>query len=135
MGQLFQPRFEVAFNQLLNIMFIKSTFPCFISRDCYCLSFQNRVPKYQVPIVRGFPFLPLTKRTSSHQRCFIKTGFLNFVKFIWKHLHQGLFFNTVAGLRPAILLKKRLWDKCFLENFAKSLRTPFWQNIFWQLLL
>ena len=30
-----------------------------------------------------------------------------FAKFIGKHLYQGLFFNKVAGLRPATLLKKK----------------------------
>ena len=33
-------------------------------------------------------------------------------------------FNKVAGLRPAPLLKKRLWHRCFLVNFVKFLRTP-----------
>ena len=33
------------------------------------------------------------------------------------------FFNEVACLRPATLLK-RLWNWCFLVNFAKFLRTP-----------
>ena len=28
-------------------------------------------------------------------------------------------------LRPAVLLKKRLWHKCFLVKFAKFSRTPF----------
>ena len=28
-------------------------------------------------------------------------------------------------LRPATLLKKRLWHRCFSVNFAKFLRTPF----------
>ena len=32
-------------------------------------------------------------------------------------------FNKVAGLRPAALLKKRLWPSCFPVNFAKFLRT------------
>ena len=39
-----------------------------------------------------------------------------------------LFFNKVAGLRPATLLKKRLWHRCFPVNFAKFLRTPILQN-------
>ena len=30
--------------------------------------------------------------------------------------------------RPATLLKKRLWHRCFPVNFAKFLRTPFSQN-------
>ena len=34
------------------------------------------------------------------------------------------FFNKVAGLTPATLLKKRLWYRCFPVNFAKFLRTP-----------
>ena len=38
---------------------------------------------------------------------------------------QSLFFNKAAGLRPAILLKRRLSHRCFPMNFAKFLRTPF----------
>ena len=30
-----------------------------------------------------------------------------------------------SRLRPATLLKKRLWHRCFLVNFAKFLRIPF----------
>ena len=32
------------------------------------------------------------------------------------------FFNDVAGLRAATLLRKRLWDRCFPKKF---LRAPF----------
>ena len=32
---------------------------------------------------------------------------------------------TCNCLRPATLLKKRLWHRCFLVNFSKFLRTPF----------
>ena len=35
--------------------------------------------------------------------------------------------------RPAVLLKKRLWHRCFPVNFAKFLRATFLQNISWQL--
>ena len=52
----------------------------------------------------------------------------NFAKFIGKHLCQSLIFNKVAGLRPATLLKGRLWHRCFPMNFVKFLRTPFLQN-------
>ena len=38
-------------------------------------------------------------------------------------------------LRPATLLKKRLWHRCFHVNFAKFLRTPFSQNTSRRLLL
>ena len=35
-------------------------------------------------------------------------------------------FNTVTGLRPATLLKTRLWHRCFAVSFAKFLRTTFY---------
>ena len=35
---------------------------------------------------------------------------------------------TYNNLRPATLLKKRLWNRCFPMNFVKFLRTFFLQN-------
>ena len=71
-------------------------------------------------------FLEEGKFRSSRPEVFCKKGDLrNFVKFTGKHLCQSLFFNKVAGLRPATLLKKRLWHRCFPVNFAKFLRIPF----------
>ena len=52
----------------------------------------------------------------------------NVAKFTGKHLCQSLFLNEVAGLRPVTLLKKILWDMCFLVNFAKFVRTPSCPN-------
>ena len=69
---------------------------------------------------------------SSHQKCSIKKGVLrNFAKFTGKYLCQSLFFNKIAGLGPATLLKKRLWHRCFPVNFAKFLRTPFLTEHLW----
>ena len=66
---------------------------------------------------------------SSHQRCSLKKGVLrNFAKLTGKFLCQSLFFNKVAGLRPATLLKKRLWHTCFPVNFAKFLRNLFYRT-------
>ena len=66
---------------------------------------------------------------SSRPEVFCKKGIhRNSAKFTGKHLCQSLFFNKVAGLRPATLSKKRLWHRCFPVNFAKFLRTPFLQN-------
>ena len=60
---------------------------------------------------------------------FCKKGVLRiFSKFTGKHLCQSPFFNKVAALRPATLLKKRPWHRCFPVNFAKLLRTLFLQN-------
>ena len=64
-----------------------------------------------------------------------KYVFGKFAKFTGKHLCQSLFFNKVADLRPATLLKKRLWHRCFPVNFAKYLRTPFLTEHLWSLLL
>ena len=73
---------------------------------------------------------------SNHQRCSVKIRVLrNFANFTGKHLCQSLSFNKVAGLRPATLLKERLWRRCFPVNFAKFLRASFLQNTFGRLLL
>ena len=83
------------------------------------------------------PTVSLSCRSrSSHRRCSVKKGILrNFAKFTGKHMCQSLFFNKVAGLSTATLLKKRLWHWCFPVNFAKFLRTPFPQNASGRLLL
>ena len=68
----------------------------------------------------------MRKVRSSRPEVFCKKGALkNFAKFTAKRLCQSLFFNEVAGLRPATLLKKRLWYRCFTVNFAEFLRTLF----------
>ena len=73
---------------------------------------------------------------SSRPEVFCKKGFLrNFAKFTGKHLCQRLFFNKVAVLRPATLSKKRLWHRCFPVNFVEFLRTSFFTEHLWWLLL
>ena len=68
---------------------------------------------------------------SSHQRRSVRKCVLgNSTKFTGKHLCQRLFLIKLqawglqlyskrdAGLRPASLLKKRLWYRCFPVNFV-----------------
>ena len=62
---------------------------------------------------------------------YVKGVLRNFKKFTGKHLCQNLFFNKVAALRPATLLKKRLWHRCFPVSFVKFLRTPFFTEGLW----
>ena len=63
---------------------------------------------------------------SSHRKCSLRKGILrNFSKFTGKHLCQDHFFNKVAGLRHATLLKKSLWHSYFPVKFEKFIRTPF----------
>ena len=64
-----------------------------------------------------------------------KGALANFTKFTGKHLSQSLFFNKVAGLRAATLLKKKLRHRYVTVNFANFLRTPYLQNTFGRLLL
>ena len=66
----------------------------------------------------------------------IKKGVLkNFAKFTRKHLYQNHFLNKVAGLGLQLYWKRDLWQRCFPVNFAKFLRTPFFIEHLWLLLL
>ena len=65
------------------------------------------------------------------KKCVLK----NFAKFTGKHLWQSFSFNKFAGVMPATLLKKRVCQRCFPVNFAKFLRTPFFLEHLWWLLL
>ena len=56
----------------------------------------------------------------------MKKGVLrNLTKLTGKQMCQSLFVNKVAGLKSAVLLKKRLWHRYLPVNFAKFLSTPF----------
>ena len=68
------------------------------------------------------------KYRSSRPEVFCKKGVLrNSTKFTGKHLCQCL--------RPATLLKKRFFYRCFPVGFVKFLRTPFCKEHLWWLLL
>ena len=95
-----------------------------------CYTFSHCYPFYSI-------FLNLDSlMRSSRPEVFYKKGVLrNFAKYTGKQLCQSLFFNKVADLRLATLLKKRLWHRCFPDNFAKFLRTFFLaEHLRWLLL-
>ena len=52
----------------------------------------------------------------------------NLVNLKGNRLCQSLFFNEVAGLRYATLLKKTFWQRCFLVKFTKFQRISFLWN-------
>ena len=57
---------------------------------------------------------------SNYQRCSVyKVIHKNFTKFTGKHQRQSFIFNKV------FIEKQTLWNRCFLVNFAKYLKTPF----------
>ena len=69
--------------------------------------------------------IKITHRTNCPEVFCKKVVLRKIAKFTAKHL----------CLRPATLLKKRLWHRCFPVNFAKFLRLPFLQNSSKPLLL
>ena len=89
-----------------------------MSTDKQIIKISNKVTSNSIAIYR-----------SSHRRYSVRKGVLrNFAKVTGKYLCQSLYFNKV---RPATLLKQRLWRRCFPMNFAKFLRTPFFAKHFW----
>ena len=48
------------------------------------------------------------KTEAATQRCSVKSVLKKFTEFTGKHLRQSIFFNKVACVRPAALLKKGL---------------------------
>ena len=74
-----------------------------------------------------------TSRQKQPPEVFYKKSVLrNFEKITGKHLCQR---PQTSGIRPATLLKVRLWHMCFFVNFVKFLRTPFLTEHLWWLLL
>ena len=70
------------------------------------------------------------------QRCSVKKVFLEISQNLQENTCARVsFFNEDAGLRPATLFKKRLWHRCFPVDFVKFLRTPFFIEHLWWLLL
>ena len=58
--------------------------------------------------------------------CSVRKGVLrNFENFTGKYLCQSFFFHKVADLRPATLLKKRLWHRCFFSEFCEISNNTF----------
>ena len=66
-----------------------------------------------------------------------KDVLINFAKFTGKHLCQNLSLNKreALGFRPVTLLKERFWHRCFFVNFTKFLKTLFFTEHLWWLLL
>ena len=94
------------------------------------LSYQLNILQYVIGSL-----LEIERKRSIHGRCSVRKGVLrNLARFTGKHLCHSLFLNKVGGLRPANLLKKRLWHMFFPVNFAKFLRTTFLQNTSGRLL-
>ena len=86
-------------------------------------------PFLKTPLSRSIRQHKLSIFRSSHRRCSVRRGVLvNFAKFTGKHMCQSVFFNKVAGFRPATLWKRDSGTGVFLwilPHFKEHLsRTP-----------
>ena len=62
----------------------------------------------------------------------MKKGVLrNVTKVTGKDLYQSLFFNKVAGLRPATLLKKETLAQVFSYEFCNISKNAFFTEHIW----
>ena len=98
--------------------------------NCYTISFimskSDQIYFKNLSVFTHHKIFEVCLTIFSRLEVFCKKGVLkNLAKLTGKHLCWSLFFNKVAGLRLATLLKKRLQHWCFPVNFAKFLRTPF----------
>ena len=59
------------------------------------------------------------------RKCFVKKVFLEILQNSQETTCAKVFSNKVTSLKPATLLKKRIWHRCFPVNFRKFLETPF----------
>ena len=72
------------------------------------------------------------------KRCSVKQVFLEIYQNSQENTYGRVSFSIksqVLGLRPATILKKRLWCRCFPVSFAKFRRTPFFiEHLRWLFL-
>ena len=69
------------------------------------------------------------------QRCSVKKVFLEISQNSQENTCARVSFLIKLQVRPATLLKKRLWHRRFLVNFVKFLRRPSFIEHLWWLLL
>ena len=93
----------------------------FLKRKFYRCKESNKVPNDNPNDLRNSP-----------PEVFLEKGVLKICsKFTGEDPCQSVISIKLlcfADLRPATLLKKRLWHRYFPVNFAKFFRTPFSQN-------
>ena len=76
---------------------------------------------------------PTAGQKSSRSQMFVKIDVLKiFTNCTGKHLCRSLF---LIKLKACNFIKKRLQYRCFPKKFAKFLRTPFFTEHLWWLLL
>ena len=99
------------------------------------LTKHDLIPKYELlqrSFIHGNFQTIFPADTSLHcLRIKLPLHLLEIVQRQWR----GSIKKKMLGLRPATLLKKRLWHRCFHVNFAEFLRTHLLKNSSERLLL
>ena len=70
---------------------------------------------------------------SNHQRCSIKQVFLEISQNSQENICTRASF--LIKLQVCNFIRKRLWHRCFPVNFVRFLRTPFFIEHLWWLLI
>ena len=91
----------------------------------------------RTPILKSICKWLLLKVRNSRPEVFCKKGVpRNLTKFIRKHLCRSLLSKKLLAWGPQNLIRMRLWYRCQVHvNFVKFLRTPFFIEHLWWLLL
>ena len=121
-------RYILRFINIVNVACELSSLICKGSVKMWCGSNAKKYTRNNI-IANGHQY------RSSRPEMFCEKVFLKTSQNPQENACARAFLNTVAGLRPATLLKERLWHRCFSVNFVKILRTPFLtQHVRWLLL-
>ena len=85
--------------------------------------FYSELFQFLCILVEGYQY-----RSSRPDVLFKKVVLKGLSKFIGKHLCQSLFFNKVAGLRPATKIKKGNMTQVFSCEFCQILKYAFFKG-------
>ena len=81
-------------------------------------------------IIYNFVWIYLSRSSRPQVYCCKKRVLRNIAKLTGKNLCQTEPFLKVAGLNTVMLLKEKLWYRCFSMDFLKFLRrTPFFTQL------
>ena len=102
------------------------------ARFLMCIWPFSNIVHERIKCVR-FIFIIWQSFWSSHPEVFYKKGKIS--QNSQENTCVSHYFDKVADVRPATLLNKRLWHRCFPVNFSKILTTSFFtEHLPWLLL-
>ena len=88
----------------------------------------NKLDKSFTQVITQLLIYRNSRSRSSHQKCSIIKMFLKYSQYSQENTCVGVFFNKVAGLRLANVLKKRLQHRCFPVNVAELFKNTYFEE-------